>query len=262
MIFETHAHYDDEAFDKDREELLNKIKESGIGVIVNVASDKESCETTLRLAKKYPFIYAALGVHPSGTAALSEKDLLKIEGSCSRQSVKNGGRVVAVGEIGLDYYWDEPARQTQKIWFEKQMEMAKRVKLPMVIHSRDAARDTLDMMKAMDAGKMGGIIHCYAYSREIAGEFLDMGFSFGIGGVVTFKNALKLKEVVSFLPMENIVLETDSPYLAPVPERGKRNSSLNLPLIAEKIAEIKGLTLEETIKITEENARRLFSVKE
>lgn len=261
MIFETHAHYDDETFRIDRDSLLLEIKEHGIERIVNVAADIESCKTTLALSEKYPFIYAALGVHPSGTKELNEELLRWLEAQCMEYSVKNCGRVVAVGEIGLDYYWDEPERSIQKEWFEKQIELAKRVKLPMIIHSRDAARDTIELMKKHHAEETGGIVHCYAYSKEMAAEFMDLGFLIGIGGVVTFKNAKKLKEVVEYLPMDRIVLETDSPYLAPVPNRGKRNSSLNLPFIAEKIGEIKGIEAERVIETTTENALRLFGLK-
>lgn len=261
MIFETHAHYDDEAFHIDRDSLLLEIKEHGIERIVNVAADIESCKTTLALSEKYPFVYAALGVHPSGTKELNVELLRWLEAQCMEHSVKNCGRVVAVGEIGLDYYWDEPERSIQKEWFEKQIELAKRVKLPVIIHSRDAARDTLELMKKHHAEETGGIVHCYAYSKEMAAEFIDLGFLFGIGGVVTFNNARKLKEVVEYLPMDRIVLETDSPYLAPVPNRGKRNSSMNLPYIAEKIAEIKEIETEKVIEITTENALRLFRLK-
>lgn len=261
MIFETHAHYDDEAFGQDRADLLSVMKEHGIGTIVNIAADLESCQTTLALSEEYSFVYAALGVHPSGTGELTEASLKWITDLCRERSVKKGGKVVAVGEIGLDYHWEEPDRDIQRRWFERQMEMAREVSLPLVIHSRDAAKDTCDIMKAYRADEIGGIVHCYSYSRELAREFLDMGFSFGIGGVVTFNNAKKLKETVEYLPMENIVLETDSPYLAPVPFRGKRNSSLNLRYVAEEIGRIKQIETEKVIEITERNAIRLFGLE-
>ena len=261
MIFETHAHYDDEAFEQDRAALLSVMKEHGIGTIVNIAADLESCQTTLALSEEYSFVYAALGVHPSGTGELTEDSLKWIADLCREHSVKKGGKVVAVGEIGLDYHWQEPDRAIQRKWFEKQIEMAREVSLSLVIHSRDAAKDTCDIMKALRAAEIGGIVHCYSYSRELAKEFLDMGFSFGIGGVVTFNNAKKLKETVEYLPMENIVLETDSPYLAPVPFRGKRNSSLNLRYVAEEIGRIKQIKTEKVIEITEQNAIRLFGLE-
>lgn len=263
MIFDTHAHYDDEAFDEDRKELLSGMKENGIGTIVNVGASIESSRRTLALLKEYSFVYGAIGVHPSETDELNEELLEWLKNTCLEQSVKKGGKVVAVGEIGLDYYWndeDEPDREIQKKWFERQIEMAKEVKLPVVIHSREAAKDTWDIMKAHHAGENGGIVHCYSYSKELARDFLNMGFLFGIGGVLTFKNSKKLKEVVEYLPMENIVLETDCPYLAPVPNRGKRNSSLNIPYVIQAISEIKKIEEERVIEITEKNAKKLFGL--
>ncbi len=264
MIFDTHAHYDDEAFDEDRRELLSVMKENGIGTIVNVGASMESSKTTLALSGEYPFIYAALGVHPFETKELNEESMNWIKDNALRHGIKNGGKVVAIGETGLDYYWDDegdPDRAIQKKWFERQIELAKEVKLPIIIHSREAAKDTYDIAKALHVGENGGIVHCYSYSRELAGEFLKLGFSFGIGGVLTFKNAKKLKEVVEYLPMESILLETDSPYLAPVPNRGKRNSSLNLPYVVRAISEIRGLEEDRVIEITENNARRLFGLE-
>lgn len=256
MIFESHAHYDDKAFDKDREELLDSLGKNGIGYVVNIGANIETTKNTIKLAEKYPFIYGAAGVHPSDTDELKEENFLWLKEQCRHP------KIVAVGEIGLDYYWDEPDRKIQKIWFERQLEMAREVKLPVVIHSRDAARDTLDIMKARHAGEIGGVIHCFSYTKEIAKEYLNMDYYFGIGGVVTFQNAKKLKEAVEYIPLDRILLETDSPYLAPAPYRGKRNSSLNLPFIAEEIAAIKGLDYEDVIRITEENAKKLFAIDE
>ena len=221
MIFDTHAHYDDEAFDQDRDTLLEGLREAGIGAVTNVAASLDSCKSTLALAKKYNWMYAALGVHPSETAELSEDGIEWIRQQCMNPKVK------AVGEIGLDYYWEEPGHAIQKQWFEAQLDLAREVKLPVVIHSREAAKDTLDIMKAKKAGDMGGVIHCFSYTKEMVREYLDMGFYLGIGGVLTFKNAKKLVEVVEYAPLSSLVLETDCPYLAPVPNRGTRNSSLN-----------------------------------
>lgn len=263
MIFETHAHYDDEAFDTDREELLENMPRAGIETIVNIGANIESCRATLALCEKYPFIYGALGVHPSDVKELSEKTYEWLIQMAKQKSYRNGGKIIAIGEIGLDYYWDkEPEVQAnQRYWFEKQANLSREIKLPMVVHSREAAKDTLDMMKAMRAEEIGGIVHCYSYSVEQAREYLKMGFCFGIGGVITFTNAKKLKEVVEYLPMDAIVLETDCPYLAPVPNRGKRNSSLNLPYVAKEIAAVKGLTEEEVIRITGENAKRVYRMQ-
>ncbi len=252
MIFETHAHYDDEAFDEDRYDLLDSMAENGIGTIVNATASKRTVEKSLELAHKYPFVYTTIGVHPSDCAEMDEAELKWLEEMCADE------KAVAVGEIGLDYHYDEPSPEIQKKWFEAQIELARRVKLPLIIHSRDAAKDTLDIMKALHTEEIGGDIHCFSYPVEIAKEYLNMGFYIGVGGVITFKNGRKLREVVEYAPIEQIVIETDSPYLSPEPFRGKRNSSLNLPYVVEKIAEIKGLTAEKVIEITEANARKLY----
>ena len=254
MIFESHAHYDDKAFDEDREELLNSLKSGGIEYVINIGASLETTRNTIALAEQYPFVYGAAGVHPSESAELNEDNFSQLREQCSHP------KIVAVGEIGLDYYWDEPDREIQKKWFHRQMELAREMKLPLIIHSREAAKDTLDMMRAAHAGDIGGVIHCFSYTRETVGEFLEMDFYFGIGGVATFQNARKLKEAIAYIPMEKILLETDSPYLAPVPYRGKRNSSLNLPLIAKEIAEIKGLDYEEVVNVSANNAKSLFGI--
>lgn len=254
MIFESHAHYDDEAFDEDREELLRALEEHGIGTVVNVGASLQSCRTTLALMEQYPFMYGAIGVHPSETVELTQESLAWMEQSCSHP------KVVAVGEIGLDYHWEEPEPSIQKLWFREQIRMAKKVGLPLIIHSREAAKDTLDLMREEEAAKCGGVIHCFSYTKETAREYLDMGFYFGIGGVITFKNAKKLREAVEYIPLDRLLLETDSPYLAPEPYRGQRNSSLNLPYVAEAIAAIKGVSAEEIEAVTEHNARKLFQI--
>ena len=255
MIFDTHAHYDDEAFEEDREALLESLKDGGIGAVMNVAASLESCRTTLLLAGHYDWMYAALGVHPSGTAELDEAGLKWMEFQCSHEKVR------AVGEIGLDYYWEEPEHSVQKIWFVRQLDLARKVKLPVIIHSRDAATDTLDIMKAEKAGDMGGVVHCFSYGKEIAREYLDMGFFLGIGGVSTFNNAKKLKEVVEYAPLESLVLETDCPYLSPVPNRGKRNSSLNLSYVVDAVSALKGVDRETVIRVTWDNALRLYGIQ-
>ena len=253
MIFESHAHYDDRAFDEDREELLSGLREKGIGCVVNVSSDLSSVETTLALAEKYPFIYAAVGIHPSDTGELNEENFAWLKKQCRRE------KVLAVGEIGLDYYWDNVERDTQKEWFARQLAMANETRLPVIIHSRDAAKDTLDVMRAGEPVEKRGVIHCFSYTKETAREFVDMGYLIGVGGVVTFQNAKKLRECVEYLPLDRILLETDCPYLAPVPYRGKRNCSLYLPLVAAEIAGIKGISVEEVTETTEKNARKLFA---
>lgn len=255
MIFESHAHYDDKAFEEDREELLAKLRENGIGYVVNVSSDLASVERTLALAKKYPFVYAAVGVHPSDCGELDEEKFAWLREQCRRE------KVLAVGEIGLDYHWDDVPRDVQKNWFARQLALAEEEGLPVIIHSREAAKDTLDIMRAEKPVGRRGVIHCFSYTKETAKEFLSMGYLIGVGGVVTFQNAKKLRECVEYLPMDAILLETDSPYLAPVPYRGKRNCSLYLPCVAEEIARVKGMTAKEVVEITEKNAKELFGIR-
>lgn len=254
MIFESHAHYDDEIFDDDRELLLLSLQEQGIGTVVNIGASLLGSEATVKLAERYPFIYGAVGVHPSEVGELNEENFARLRALCSHE------KVVAVGETGLDYHYPEPEAALQKEWFERQLLLAREEKLPVVIHSREAAKDTLDIMKAVRAEEIGGVVHCFSYGKEMAREYLNMDFYFGIGGVITFPNAKKLKEAVAYIPMEKILLETDSPYLAPQPHRGERNSSLNLPYVAGEIAQLKGISREEVERITEENARQLFNL--
>lgn len=251
-IFDTHAHYDDKAFDADREALLESLPDRGIAKVVNVGSSLGACRQTIELMERYGHIYGAIGIHPSDTGELDEDSFAWL----GRQYCLP--KCVAVGEIGLDYYWDEPAREIQQKWFRRQLALAKEVKKPVIIHSRDAAKDTVDIMKEEKAEDIGGVIHCYSYTRETAKTFLDMGFFFGIGGVLTFKNARKLKEAVEYIPLDRIVLETDCPYLAPEPNRGKRNSSLNLTFVVEELARIKGLDEEMVRQETWKNAHELY----
>jgi len=252
MIFDTHAHFDDSAFDEDREELLGNISSNGICNIVNVAASMSSCVTTLKLADTYDFMYAAVGVHPNETTELTDADIEKL------REYSKYEKCVAIGEIGLDYYWNEPEPDHQKKWFIKQLCLAREVNLPVIIHSRDAAADTMQIMKENHAEDIGGVIHCFSYSSELALEYVKMGFYIGVGGVVTFKNAKKMVECVEKVPLSSIVLETDCPYLAPEPHRGKRNSSLELKYVVEKISQIKGISTEEVEKVCCENARSLY----
>lgn len=254
-IFDTHAHYDDEAFDEDREELLAALPGQGIAGVVNIGASLASCRSTIALMEQYDYIYGAIGVHPSETAELNDENFKQLKDWCGH------AKCVAMGEIGLDYYWDEPEREIQKRWFVRQLDLAREVQLPVIIHSRDAAQETADIMLAERAGEIGGVVHCYSYSKEMARTFLDMGFYFGIGGVLTFKNAKKLKEAVEYIPMDRIVLETDCPYLAPEPNRGKRNSSLNLPYVVAAMAELKGISEEEVRKMTWDNSMKLYRMK-
>lgn len=255
MIFETHAHYDDDKFTEDRDELILTVHESGVHPIINVGASIHSTQTTLELAKHYPFIYAAVGVHPSDVADLNEDTFAWLKEQTTY------AKTVAVGEIGLDYYWDKEAdvQEKQRYWFGRQLQLAREADLPVIIHSRDAAADTLQVMRDNHAETIPGVIHCYSYSPELAQEFVRMGYYIGVGGVVTFKNAKKLVETVQTIPMERILLETDSPYMAPEPHRGTRNDSRNIPYVIAKIAELKGITPQAVERITEENAYRLFA---
>ena len=253
MIFDTHAHYDDKQFDEDREQLLDSMRAGGVGTIVNASATVESWDKVLELTREYPFVYGMIGVHPDEVGALDEEKFARMERLLQEE------KVVAVGEIGLDYYWDNESHEVQKRWFIRQLELARKWNMPVNIHSREAAADTLEIMKKYAQG-MKVIIHCYSYSKEMAEEYVKMGYLIGVGGVVTFKNARRLKETVEAIPLSQVVLETDCPYLAPEPNRGKRNSSLNLSYVAQAIADLKGITAEEVIKVTGENAKAFYGI--
>ena len=255
MIFDTHAHYDDEAFDSDRYDLLKSMPERGVSRIVNSGADMDTNYKAKKLATDFDFIWASFGLHPTYANRWNDACLKELEELCKWE------RCVAVGEIGLDYYWDDSTPAEQKVCFEAQMDLAKRIGKPIVVHSREAAQDTYDIMKAAHAEALGGTIHCFSYGKEMAKLFVDMGYYIGVGGVVTFKNSRKLKEVVEYLPLESILLETDCPYLAPTPFRGKRNDSTLLKLVVREVAQIKGVTEEEVERVTWENARRVYRLK-
>ena len=236
--------------------LLADLPQRGISPVINVGSSIATTKTTLSLAQEYPFLYAAVGVHPSDVDDLNEDTYAWLRQQTTLQ------KTVAVGEIGLDYYWDkEPEIQAkQRYWFVRQLALAQQADLPVIIHSRDAAEDTMQIMEKAYEDGIKGVIHCYSYSPEMAQEYVKMGYYIGVGGVVTFKNSKKLKEIVEEIPLESIVLETDCPYLAPTPFRGKRNSSLYLPYVVEAIAELKGISAEQVIEQTEKNARDLYQL--
>lgn len=255
MYFESHAHYDDEAFDEDREELIENLLSTDIRYIINSASNISSSRAGIELAGKYPNFYAAVGVHPHEVQELTDEKFEELEELCS------ASKVVAVGEIGLDYYYDKEWSELQKYWFKRQLELAKKVNLPVIIHSREAAQDCFDIIKESNLPKeRAGVIHCYSGSVEMAKQYIEMGFYIGVGGVLTFKNAKKTVDVVEAIPLNKILIETDSPYLAPVPNRGQRNNSQNLKFIAEKIASIKQIDPLKVAKVTMENGKNLFRV--
>ncbi len=250
MYFESHAHYDDKQFDKDREALLTCLPTYGIDVVINSGSDLKSSYIGKELAEQYDYIYFAAGIHPHELYDISDAVLEEI-----RQLTMHK-KCVAIGEIGLDYHYDTFSKETQKYWFEKQLEIAKLFHTPVIIHSREAAQDCFDIICKSGVNK--GVIHCYSGSPEMAEEYIKMGFYIGMGGVLTFPNAKKLVEVAKKIPLERILIETDCPYLAPVPYRGKRNDSRNLEFVVKKLAEIKGLSPSEVANITLKNGENLF----
>lgn len=251
MYFESHAHYDDKRFDEDREELLSTLlPASGVDTVVNIGCDVKSSEMSIRLAEKYPYVYASVGVHPHEVGGVNSQTIETLKRLSAHP------KAVAIGEIGLDYYYDFNPRELQRFWFRQQLRLAEEVNMPVVIHSRDAAQETFEIIEASAVRK--GVIHCYSGALPMAREYVEMGFTIGVGGVVTFSNAKKLLEVVEGIPMERILIETDSPYLAPNPNRGKRNDSRNLKYVVEKIAEVKGISSERVAEMSARNAKNLF----
>lgn len=253
MIFDTHSHYDDEAFDNDRDELLSGMPAKNVGNIVCVGASWDSLNKIQDITSKYPFTYAALGIHPENALELTEARKIEL------RDIIISRHPVAIGEIGLDYHYDEPSPEIQKDIFIYQLELAKELDLPVIIHSRDATEDTLEIVKA-HCPKRKGVVHCFSSSFEIAVEYINMGFYIGIGGVVTFKNGKKLKDIAARIPLSSILLETDCPYMAPVPHRGERNDSSLIDYVAKEIATLRGITKEEVIKATEENAFHFFNI--
>lgn len=250
-IFDTHAHYDDEAFEQDREELLKSLLEGDVCGIVNQGTTVESSRFSLELASRFENVYAAVGIHPE---CVNENSLAELEEICRMASHP---KAVAIGEIGLDYYYDVPKLMQQEA-FASQLEMANGLSMPVNIHDREAHGDTLEFLRRY---RPKGILHCFSGSAEMARQVASLGMYIGIGGVITFKNARKTVEVVQALPLERIVLETDCPYLAPVPYRGKRNHSGLILHSAQRLAEIKGTSLEEVLEITRRNAELVYGIK-
>ncbi len=296
MIFDTHAHYDDRAFDEDRDEVISSLEINGVGRIVNVTSTYGSLDVSLGLAERYEHVYSSAGLHPTeiydldseiagragdisgdeeagsvdkqtepgqketviqlrDNALINPGALHKVEEMCSHP------KVVAIGEIGLDYHYDDTDEALQKAYFDAQLEMSLRLDMPVIIHSRDAAADTLEFMRSHAKKGGRGVIHCFSYSYEMAAEYVKMGYFIGIGGVVTFKNARKVKEIATKIPLEYIVLETDCPYLAPIPHRGERNCSIYLDQVAKEIATLRGITAKEVRDTTWDNGCRLYGMK-
>ncbi|WP_026585208.1 TatD family hydrolase [Bacillus sp. J33] len=254
MFFDTHAHLNAEQYNEDLTEVIDRALSEGVSNIVVVGFDRPTIEKAMELTEKYDFIYASVGWHPVDAIDMSEEDLQWIE------ELSQHPKVVALGEMGLDYYWDKSPKDIQKDVFRKQIRLAKKVKLPIVIHNRDATADIVEILKEEGAGEVGGIMHCFSGSPETAKECADMNFYISLGGPVTFKNAKKPKEVADVIPLEKLLIETDCPYLTPHPFRGKRNEPSYVKLVAEQIAEIKGISVEEVASATTENAKKLFGI--
>lgn len=256
MLIDTHAHLNDEKFDNDREEVINRAKESGVEYIINIGYDRQTILSTIELIDKYDFIYGAIGWHPNNAHEMKDGDLNWIE------ELSKHPKIRAIGEIGLDYYWDFAPKDIQIEVFRKQIQLARHLKLPIIIHDRDAHQDICTILKEEKAYEIGGIMHSFSGSLEMALQCIDLGFYISFSGPVTFKNAIKPKEVAMNIPLDRILIETDSPYLTPEPYRGKRNESAYVRYVAEKIAEIRGLTYAELARISTENALKLFNIKQ
>lgn len=254
MLFDTHAHIDDEAFDEDREELLEQIRQSEVKRFVNVAASLDSAKNSVELANKYDFIYAAVGIHPHEASTITPEQIRIIRELSQKE------KVVAIGEIGLDYYYDFAPRDVQKKWFVEQIELAEEVKLPYIIHSRDASQDTFDLVKAHTKNSRF-VLHCYSQSAEMVKRYVDLGGYISFAGPLTFKNAKNLQEAIRAVPSDRLLIETDSPYLAPVPVRGKRNNPMNVEHVARMAANLLELSYEKLCEITFDNANEFFGLK-
>ncbi|MEX1029005.1 MAG: TatD family hydrolase [Paenibacillaceae bacterium] len=252
MMIDTHAHLDSAVFDEDREEVIERAIQAGIGKIVNIGFNRETIPTTIALAEKHEMIYAAVGWHPQDAVNMQPEDLDWIEELCGHS------KVVAIGEIGLDYYWDTSPKEVQQQVFRQQIRLARRLSKPIIIHNRDAHQDVVRILREEKACDVGGIMHCYSGSWEIARDCLDMNFYISFGGPITFKNAVQPKEVLAKVPLNRLLIETDSPYLAPHPFRGKRNESAHVKLVAEAAAQIKQVNVDEIIQLTTFNAINLL----
>ena len=252
MYFDTHAHYDSGAFNADREEILAALPEAGVALVVNPGCEVRSSEAAIGLAERFSHVWAAVGIHPEDMNDMSDGDLNKIE------QLSKHPKCVAIGEIGLDYYWDASRKEEQKALFIEQLRLALRRDLPVIVHDREAHGDCLDIVRQFPG--LRGVFHCYSGSVEMAQELLKRGWYLGFDGPITYKNARKALEVLEICPLDRVLIETDSPYLSPVPMRGKRNDSRNLVYVTEKIAEIKGITPEEAAAITMENGKKLFNI--
>ena len=255
MFIDSHSHLDDDRFNEDRDVLIKSLKENKVDIAINVGADLETSINSVKLADKYDNIYATVGVHPHSASEVTEETLDQF-----REMAKNE-KVVAIGEIGLDFYYDNSPRDIQRKWFKEQINLAKELDLPVVIHSRDATKETFDIIKEAQDGSLRGVLHCFSGSVEMAMEYIKLGFYISLGGPVTFKNARVVREVAEAVPLDKLLIETDCPYLTPEPYRGKRNEPKYVSYVAEKIAQIKNISVEELAKATSANAKDLFGIK-
>lgn len=256
MIFDTHAHYTDKQFDADRDELLRSMPENNVGLIMNACSSLDEMSDIIAIAEKYPHIYAAVGIHPEAVLTATDGYLDKIREYAKHPKIK------AIGEIGLDYHWTTETKSEQQRILGEQIDLARELDMPVIIHDREAHADTLAILKEHNVHECGGVFHCYSGSAEMVREIIDMGMYIAFGGTVTFKNANKPREAAKAVPLDRLLIETDSPYLAPTPYRGKRNSSLYLPEVINMLAELHGITSDEIERTTAENGKRLFNITE
>ena len=258
-FFDSHSHYNDEKFDLDREEIINKTIEEGVTKFICAGYDVSSSKFSVKISSKYPFIYSICGISPNDVP--ESKDEVESLVNEIENIIKNdkNKKVVAVGEIGLDYYWNKDNKEIQKLVFQKQIELANKYRLPIVIHTREAVEDTIKMLKENGVDKKG-IFHCCPLNRELVKEALKLGFYISFAGPITFKNSKNAEEIVNMVPLDRILIETDSPYLAPEPKRGTRNDSRNVKLVAQKIADFKKIEIEQVAKVTYENAIRIFEI--
>lgn len=255
MIFDTHAHYNDRQFNEDRDALLSSLPENGVGLVMNACSDLGEISDIIGMCEKYDFMYGAVGIHPEAVAELDENYIEQLKNFSAHKKIK------AIGEIGLDYYWTSETKEKQKQVFAEQIELAKELKMPIIVHDRDAHGDCLDILRSHKVWECGGVFHCYSGSAEMVKEITDkFGMYIAFGGSLTFKNAVNVREAAKAVPLDRLLIETDSPYLAPVPYRGKRNSSIYLPQVINMLADIHSISPEEVEHITEENGRRLFGI--
>lgn len=255
MLIDSHVHLDDRRFDNDRDRIIKGLKDDGIELVLNIGADLQTSIASVSLAEKYDNVYAVVGVHPHSAKEVDDSTLEILKSFATRD------KVVAIGEIGLDFHYDNSPRDVQKKWFREQLELAKEVDLPVVIHSRSATQDTFNIIKEAQDGKLRGVLHCYSDSLEMAMEYIKLGFYISLAGPVTFNNARVPKEVAKAVPLDRLLIETDSPYLTPTPNRGKRNEPAYVRYVAAEIAELRGISFDELIKATNKNTKDLFGIK-